>query len=374
MTTQEQDQKSVSRRSFLKKSAMLGAGAAAAGMLAGCAPSAASTAKSVKWDKEVDVLVVGSGTVAMAAIAAKDAGVEKVLIIEKGIVFGGTSALSGGGLWIPNNYAMKEAGLEDNREDAFKYLTRVTDGQSTEELINAYLDNAPSLIEWMRDKFGYVWSIGNTQYNDYYQLPGHRAIGRTVYPIAEAASMGGAGFWQSLRELSEKLGIEIMMETAGKTLITDEAGTVIGVTAEAGGKTLNIKAAKGVVLGTGGFDFNKEMTAAFLRGPIFASNAVNTNTGDGHLMAMALGADLRNMNESWGLPFMPIDEETLRGEADWQMYRGKPGAIVVNKYGERFGNEGSSYELFQRAFYSWDSRQLRMAQHPRFLDLRFNLF
>jgi hypothetical protein len=61
------------------------------------------------------------------------------------------------------------------------------------------------------------------------------------------------------------------------------------------------------------------------------------------------------MNDSWGLPFFPLNEEKLQGEADWQMYRGKPGAIVVNKHGERFGNEACAYELFQRSFYTWDS-------------------
>ena len=231
MSNQEQDQKFVSRRSFLQKSALVGAGAAAAGMLASCAPASTATqagASSRKWDKEVDVLVLGSGTATMAAIAAKDAGAEKVLIIEKGPIFGGTSALSGGGMWIPVNYAMKEAGLEDNREDAYKYLTAATAGQSTDELINTYLDNAPKMLEWLRDKFGFTFSIGNSQYNDYYQYPGYRPLGRTVYPIADSKSMGGMGFWQALKKVCDTLGIEVMLETPGKRLITDETGTVIG--------------------------------------------------------------------------------------------------------------------------------------------------
>ena len=137
----------VSRRGFLKKTAMIGAGLAATGGVVACSPSAASnTAEEIKWDKEADVVVVGSGTAAMAALAAKDAGAESVLIIEKSIAFGGTSALSGGGFYIPLNYVMENAGIEDNREDAYKYLKAVSAGQSEDVLINTYLDNANKKI------------------------------------------------------------------------------------------------------------------------------------------------------------------------------------------------------------------------------------
>ena len=81
---------------------------------------------------------------------------------------------------------------------------------------------------------------------------------------------------------------------------------------------------------------------------------------------MAIGADLRNMSESWGVPFFPTDEANLKGEADWQMYRGKPASIVVNKHGQRIGNESSSYELFQRAFYQWDSGTFEWRNIPAF--------
>ena len=113
MSTPENEPKLVSRRTFLKKSAMISIGALAATTLSSCAPKAESSqAANIKWDKEVDVLVVGSGTVATAAIAAKEAGAKSVLVLEKGPGFGGTSALSGGIFWLPMNYAMKDAGIE----------------------------------------------------------------------------------------------------------------------------------------------------------------------------------------------------------------------------------------------------------------------
>src|SRR5690606_19847714 len=87
---------------------------------------------------------------------------------------------------------------------------------------------------------------------------------------------------------------------------------------------------------------------------------------DGHLMGMALGADLRNMNSCWGLPCMPVEPENLKGEADWQMYRGKPGAIVVNKYGERIGNEAAAYHVFNRSFWYWDTGKFEWRNTPSF--------
>lgn len=367
MSAQENDVKLVSRRTFLKKTALIGAGVAATGALAACAPAAASSSKTPKWDKEVDVLVVGSGTVAMAAIAAKDAGAASVLIIEKGPAFGGTSATSGGGFWIPMNYVMTAAGLEDNRADALKYLQTITGGQSTDELINTYLDNGPKMLEWLRDKFGYQFLMSGTMFQDYYEVPGFRPKGRQVNIAVGGKNAAGTGAWQTLKATIDKLGIEVMLNTPGKKLYTNDAGEVIGLLATGqDGNDLNIHAKKGVILGTGGFDYNNDMRSAFLRGPVFVSNAVPTNTGDGQLMGMAIGADLRNMNSCWGLPSFSLTPDKLQGEVDWQMYRGKPGAIVVNQYGERIGNESASYHIFNQAFWYYDSGKFEWRNMPSY--------
>jgi len=367
MSPEENEAKLVSRRTFLRKTALMGVGVAAAGSLAACSSNAASSAKTPKWDKEVDVLVVGSGTVAMAAIAAKDAGAASVLIIEKGPAFGGTSATSGGGFWIPVNYVMQQAGVEDNRADALKYLQTISAGQSTDELINAYLDNGPKMLEWLRDKFGYQFLMSGTMFQDYYEVPGFRAKGRQVNIAVSGKNASGSGAWQTLKATIDKLGIEVMLNTPGKKLYTNDAGEVIGVMATGqDGNDLNIHAKKGVILGTGGFDFNNDMRNAYLRGPVFVSNAVSTNTGDGQIMGMAVGADLRNMNSCWGLPSFSLDPTTLKGEVDWQMYRGKPGAIVVNKYGERIGNESASYHIFNRAFWYYDAGKFEWRNVPSY--------
>ena len=70
------------------------------------------------------------------------------------------------------NYPMAAEGLEDNREDAYKYMKAISAGQSNDELINTYLDNANKMLEWLRDKFQYEWVLAGTTYQDYYEMPG----------------------------------------------------------------------------------------------------------------------------------------------------------------------------------------------------------
>jgi 3-oxosteroid 1-dehydrogenase len=81
-----------------------------------------------RWDDVADVIVVGSGGAALsAATLAADGGAD-VLIVEKADMIGGTTAVSGGVMWIPGNAPMKEAGLEDNRDDALAYVRHLALG------------------------------------------------------------------------------------------------------------------------------------------------------------------------------------------------------------------------------------------------------
>jgi 3-oxosteroid 1-dehydrogenase len=355
MTT-ETGIKSISRRGFLKGAAVLGVSVAAASTLEACSPT--TSTKLPKWDKTADVVVVGSGTVANAAVVAAEAGL-KVVVLEKATNFGGTTALSGGGMWIPNNYVMQAANVPDSKADGLKYLQAISEGASTDELMSAYLDKAPEMLAWLRDKAGFQFQRSSPQsFADYYPwAPGaHDALGGRMVSILRTDKVGsGKGLMQSIKEYLDAHKVEIMLETPAKRLVTNDAGEVVGVIATSNGKDIAIQANRGVILGTGGFDFNKAMMTAYLRGPIYFSASVPTNTGDGHLMGMAIGADLGNMNSAWGLPGYVAKEGSFQGETDWQMFRGKPGAITVNKYGERFMNEGVAYHPSLRAWYFYDT-------------------
>ena len=96
-------------------------------------------ANAPEWDHTVDLLIIGSGAGAMtAAITAYDRGGD-ALLIEKTDRYGGSSAMSGGGLWVPNNHLMTEAGIEDSPAEARSYLEAVTAGAVDEERLTAYL-------------------------------------------------------------------------------------------------------------------------------------------------------------------------------------------------------------------------------------------
>lgn len=131
-------------------------------------------------DGTFDVIVVGSGAGAMlSACRAADHGLS-VLVIEKADRYGGTSAISGGAIWIPNNDQMAAAGIEDTPEEALTYLKACTKGEVSESRLRAYLENAPKLVRYLNKKT-HARYAPNSYYADYYQhLPGAKPGARTM--------------------------------------------------------------------------------------------------------------------------------------------------------------------------------------------------
>lgn len=368
----------VNRRGFIKGAGLAGLGAMSLGALGACSPGGGgggasaggtSNASNVNWDKEVDVLVVGSGTATFAAVIAKDLGAGSVTIIEKDERWGGTSSTSGGTLWIPLFYAGQEAGMADTREDALAYMKLCAAGRGNEAAMEQYVDNANVLCEHMRDTHGWEWTCDTpgAGFKDYYEpLEGFRSQGRQAN-----LEGGGTGLWAALQTLTDKLDIEVLHSTAASQLITDDAGTVVGVVADKDGSPLAIKANTCVVLGTGGFDHNPEMVHAFQSIPLYVTVAAMGNIGDGHIMGGAIGAALGNMDTNWGLPSFVVEPFDPGAEViydivntDWGIYRAGAGSIVVNKKGRRFANEATAYALFNRAFGSYATEDPGWANIP----------
>ncbi|MGH7290519.1 MAG: FAD-binding protein, partial [Myxococcota bacterium] len=131
-----------------------------------------------------DVVVVGSGAGALlAACRAHDNGLS-VLMVEKTAKFGGTSAVSGGALWIPNNDHIARDGGNDSAEDAYAYLKAATKGEVPESRLRAYVDTAPQMLRYVEDKT-HVRFNAVPLYADYYQdLPGAKKGYRTLDPAA----------------------------------------------------------------------------------------------------------------------------------------------------------------------------------------------
>ena len=136
------------------------------------------------WDETTDVLVVGAGGGGMtAALMAKDRGAQ-ALVLEKSSLYGGSTAMSGGSIWIPNNHLMKKAGLPDSPEEALTYLRAVTAGRVSEERLRAYVKSAPEMVKYLEEKSHVRFQIV-PGYSDYYPglAGGKPGGGRTIEAV-----------------------------------------------------------------------------------------------------------------------------------------------------------------------------------------------
>ena len=151
------------------------------------------------WDREVDVLVAGTGNGGLtAALCNWEMGATDVLLIEKGHKVGGTSATSGGGIWVPNSHYAKAAGAEDSRDAAKAYLTNTLFGEDVPEaLIDAYLDNGPKMLRFLHDRTDVRYE-SLEHYPDYYtNVEGAREGHRSLEPAPVMASELGAN-WRNM--------------------------------------------------------------------------------------------------------------------------------------------------------------------------------
>jgi len=370
MSSVQKEQKRITRREFIKGAAVTGGAIAGASMLGGCSSGAASPSMPKKWDKEADVVFVGAGCGLTGALSAAVAGAN-VLVLEKAVNAGGSTAISGGWSWVPNNSVMKAEGIEDSRENALTYLRLLAQGQANEELITTFVDKGPEMIDFVAQNSPIVWGIATglfpaqppcTEYHP--EWPGGVPIGRSLVPHLEGKPGFGGTLIEGLVKGVTAKGVEILCETPAKKLITrmlpDGRQEILGLIAESAGEEIAIRAKKAVVLTAGGYDWNFEMKKHFLRGPTPYATGVPTLTGDGIHMAMAVGADLRNMNECWGMPVYKGDAEEKNAKKapaglTLLLEKTKPGCIFVNRYGERFCNEAGDYDTIWRSFFTWEN-------------------
>ena len=367
------------------------------------------------WDREVDVLVVGTGNGGLtAAVCNWEMGSKDVLIIEKQDKVGGTSAMSGGGIWIPNSHYAQEAGAEDSLDDAKRYLINTLFGEDVpEDMIDTYLEKSPEMLKFLHDRTDVRYE-SLAEYPDYYtnmegaraghrslepspimaselgdnwknmtwthfmmrmfnrihftqveahllmvQLPGwKKLLGRLMWdyirdipwrlktPISRRLACGSAGVARLyLSVLKRQIPIEF--NTQMVELIAD-GDAVLGAVVESNGQRQRIRASKGVVLASGGFEKNQELREQYLPAPTnTAWSAGNPgNEGDALLAGLSLGAKTRLMKDAWWTTTLCVPDEPSPRLAI--MEKSFPGSCVVNRDGKRFANESQNYMAFQK--------------------------
>jgi urocanate reductase len=348
----ENEPRIVSRRTFMKKTAAIGIGTAAATALAACAPT--SSAKVAKWDKEVDIVIIGGGGAGLAAaISASNAGAGKsIVILEKAPVVGGSTSLSGGVIQAAGTKFEQDLSGEttDTPDKHLQFYTQAADGIADPALLKLLTDSAPAAIDWMvQQGVNYVSTYAvstNPLVEEQYRLK------RIHVPGGDGTSAKagtGAVHVAALYEQVKKLGIEVMLETPVSSLVTDDTG-VVGVKANDGSKDIYVKGKKAVIIATSSFDHNKDMARQFSAQQLWEletsmSAAAPTNTGDGIRLGMSVGADLAGMGGTIGVPFTSIGTNLTEGMTV------VPG-IWVNTLGERFVNEAAHYAFAMRAVFN----------------------
>lgn len=358
-------------------------------------------------EQHYDLVVVGSGAAGLTAAAtAAESGLE-VLVLEKSALLGGTSAVSGGMLWIVENHYAARDGVTDTKAAGREYVSAVSLGRGRDELFEAAVENGADMLRYLEEKLG-VGFIFLNNFPDYRQdLPGAANGGRTVEPqlfnyreelgeLAEYIRTDGrhpytmqeyetwGAFtkfpWDEMEERMEsgvaakghalvamlvaacqRYGVTFAVEARGKRLVTDNQ-QVTGVLLEDGQEI----SAGSVMLSSGGFEWDHELADSMLASRLYTMCSPPSNTGDGLKMAQRIGAATRGTREAWWAP-MSITGGMRDGAPIGSLLRFErqgPGSIMVNRHGQRFANEAQNYNDLARCLQSWDSTNNQTLNTP----------
>jgi 3-oxosteroid 1-dehydrogenase len=322
-----------------------------------------------------DLVVVGSGAGGLvAALTAAVRGL-RVTLVEKAPHFGGTTALSGAGLWAPANLHVLAAGQPDDLDLAREYLRHTVGDRTPESMQEAFLRAAAPVIAWLEEqgvRFSYM-----TGYPDYHPgLPGGLLTGRAItpkamrgaefgagtYPVHPRMPMGAGGppipevgpdgpVWggqsliAQLLTACERAGVTLLASTAFTDLVVED-DRVVGIRATTDGERLELRARRGVLLAAGGFEHNVEMRERAGQGVVARSDwtlGVRENTGDAIRAGMALGAATDLLEDCWWAPGF-IKPDGTPSFLLWE--RVAPSGIIVDRDGRRWVNEGIDYNTF----------------------------
>jgi 3-oxosteroid 1-dehydrogenase len=344
--------------------------------------------------QDADLIVIGSGAAGLTGALVAALGGARVTVLEKAALIGGTTAISGGGAWIPCNPRLGDVGVEDSREEALEYLRACSGEGADDEILVALVDHGAEMVRVLEAaglRFQ-AWPAtgGAIDYRPW--LPGAKHGGRTLEvesfsmgdlgewsdkvrtdpmlnsetnlleyyrqsmhlePPGSAvfASMGPSGtdrFWRGtalsavlLRACLDQ-GVVVHLETPAGELLLD-GGRIVGVRATHQGAPVELRAPH-VLMATGGYTNNEELKKHWLKAPIVYTCDVESNEGDGHLMGMAAGAQTAGIGDAWWMPHVPMGEHNgVVNAGGTREDRILPHTMMVNPSGKRFMNEAVNY-------------------------------
>jgi 3-oxosteroid 1-dehydrogenase len=368
-----------------------------------------TAADSNGHDRVVDVLIVGSGGGGMAAALTAAASGLDVLMVEKSSQYGGSTALSGGGIWVPGAPSQRRAGYIPEPEGVVEYLRRITEGLVSEARIRQYVESAPKMLEFLEDQSNWLEFVWKPGYADYYpELPGGSELGSTInVPPIDLRKLGDdeqqrlrplalapRGIWLGPKELrqfyrirqswagkgvllklvarmvrarvfNERMAaigqslvarlrlamrehnIPLWLDSPMTELLTDVDGSVTGVVVERDGAKQRIGARAGVILASGGFDHDLAWRKEHL--PVVDQDWSFGNPasmGDGIRAGQTVGAATDLLDEAWWFPAIQWPDGRMQFMLNERMM---PAQFIVNGEGKRFINEAAPYMDFGHA-------------------------
>ncbi len=379
----------VSRRDLLKQAGLTGAAAAAGGLSLSSDASAQAATPPTRWDRETDVVVIGSGATGMpAAITAREAG-SSVIIVEASKDIGGHAICSGANIPLGGGTSVqKKAGIADSPDLVFRDLTDWSVVQpngapdyryNDHEIIRAFADNCAHTFEFLVGrgvKFVNDTPDGRAGSAHGNSVPRQMHVAvldwpqvQTGQPVAaadRATASNGNGLMRPLEAAARKAGVQILLEHRMTAIYREhpQSGRVLGIAVSNNGRTLNIRARKAVIVATGGVSgnvhfrrmFDPRLTEEYCG---LAGMPWSNQDASGELASMAIGASLWGLanfssetgsgltkpgkigcqygyvNLTW-MPGSPVfDEARASGlrVRDWQ------NVIMVNMLGKRFYDE-----------------------------------
>lgn len=357
-----------------------------------------------------DVVVLGTGAAGLSAALTASTHGASVGLFEKAATVGGTTAVSGGVVWVPA-HERPDVPEPPTVDDALAYLGAMSNETMDDELVDAFVRSAASTVEFIEAHSPVRFSVAEG-FPDYKpELPGGRPQGGrsfnpspfdyaelgdwaervTAFPLdwsnvgfdaetrarmwgdtdlatgpdADIRVTGAALVGGLLRALLDQ-GVVPRTHSRAVELRCDGLA-VTGVVLETPDGPLEVEARRAVILATGGFEWDRELVKAFLRGPMHGPISPPNNTGDGLRMAMKAGAALGNMREAWWTVIVKLPDDEFAGHErsrSVRLERSRPRSITVNRYGRRFANEAGDYNSLGGAFHEFDPGRFEYPNLP----------